>query len=84
MFVDTVHWQYLHPFEAAKYKKVVRDVRAVGRKCIQERIKAIESGEQTPNDILTHILRMACEYSELDGLREVHDNVSKYSLDVDN
>ncbi len=55
--------QYFHPFEAAKYKKSVRSEREIGRKCIRERIQAIESGEQTPNDILTHILLMACKYT---------------------
>ena len=53
--------QYFHPFEVAEYMRAVRSEGEVGRKCIQERIQAIESGEQTPNDILTHILRMTCK-----------------------
>ena len=62
------HWfslvqQYLHPFEAAKYKNTIRNARAFGRKCIEERIQAIESSKQTPNDILTHILQMLCEFN---------------------
>ena len=56
--------QYFHPFEAAKYKKMAEYAREVGRKCIRERIQAIESGTPTPNDILTHILRMACKYKD--------------------
>ena len=54
--------QYLHPFEAAKYRNAARSVRAIGRDCIKRRIQSIESGEQVPNDILTHILQLSCEY----------------------
>lgn len=53
--------QYYHPFEAAEYRKVSRSLRAIGRDCIKKRIQMIESGERVPNDILTHILQLACK-----------------------
>ena len=61
--------QYLHPFEAVKYRQAAKDIRAIGRDCIKRRIKMIESGEQVPNDILTHILQIPCKfrvYSSID------------------
>ena len=56
-----ISMQYFHPFKAAEYRKIVRAIREIGRVCIMERIQKIEGGEQVPNDILTHILRLACE-----------------------
>ena len=41
-------------------------IRQLGRECIQKRINAIESGEQVPNDILTHIVKITS------GLLPVH------------
>ena len=61
IIVSTALLQYLHPFQAAKYRSVVRQIRAIGRNCIKERIQVIENNEQTPNDILSHILQMACK-----------------------
>ena len=55
--------QYFHPFEAEGYREVMRALRLIGRDCIKKRIAMIESGEQVPKDILTQILRMACEYA---------------------
>ena len=34
-------------------------MRMIGKDCIQRRIKAIENGEETPSDLLTHILQSA-------------------------
>ena len=50
--------QYLHPLEAEGYRETVRAIRAIGRDCIQKRIRTIKSGEQPPNDILSHILQV--------------------------
>ena len=54
--------QYLHPLEAEKYREVIRALRLIGEECIKKRIQMVESGEPVPNDILTHILQIACEY----------------------
>ena len=50
--------QFLHPLEAEGYRETVRAIRTIGRDCIQKRIRTIESGEQPPNDILSHILQV--------------------------
>ena len=50
--------QYLHPSKALGYYETARALRAVGRECVWKRINAIENGEQVPNDILTHILKI--------------------------
>ena len=36
-------------------------LRAIGRECIQQRIKALENEEQTPQDVLTLILSIIGE-----------------------
>lgn len=54
--------QYLHPLEAKEYREVIRALRLIGEDCIKKRIHMVESGEPAPNDILTHILQIACEY----------------------
>ena len=51
--------QYLNPLEAESYRETARAIRMIGKDCIQKRIKAIESGEEIPNDILSLILRTA-------------------------
>ena len=51
----------MHPFEAEGYRETVRAIRIIGRDCIMKRIKMIESGAEVPNDILTHILQLACK-----------------------
>ena len=50
--------QYLHPLAAEGYRETVRALRAIGRDCIQKRIRTIKSGEQPPHDILSHILKV--------------------------
>ena len=57
--------QYLHPLEAEGYRETVRAIRAIGRDCIQKRIRTIKSGEQPPNDILSHILQVVSKLTEL-------------------
>ena len=57
--------QYYHPFKAEEYRRTSRAIRAIGRDCIKKRIQLIESGEQVPNDILTHILQVASTYVAL-------------------
>ena len=51
----------MHPFKAEGYRETVRAIRIIGRDCIMKRIKMIESGAEVPNDILTHILQLACK-----------------------
>ena len=41
-----------------KARETARALRAVGRECVWKRINAVENGEQVPNDILTHILKI--------------------------
>ena len=54
-----MHMQLIHPFEAMKYRKTIRAIRAIGKKCINGRIALLEKGEILPNDILSHILQIA-------------------------
>ena len=54
--------QLLHPLKAKEYAKSARAMRSIGRECIKKRIKLIENGNEVPNDILTHILRVACKF----------------------
>ena len=51
--------QYLHPYVMEGYREAVRALRAIGRDCIQKRIKALEEGQTVPHDILTCILKTA-------------------------
>ena len=55
-------FQYFHPFEAKGYRKAVRPLSTIGNKCIVKRIKALDNGEEVPNDILTHILKVASKW----------------------
>ncbi len=43
------------------YKQTAQALRMIGRDCIKKRIEMVESGAEVPNDILTHILQVACE-----------------------
>jgi hypothetical protein len=51
--------QYLHPYVMEGYREAARALRAIGRDCIQKRIKALEEGQTVPHDILTCILKTA-------------------------
>ena len=53
-----LQYMYLHPLEAEGYRETVRAIRTIGRDCIQKRVRTIKSGEQPPNDILSHILQV--------------------------
>ena len=53
--------QLIHPFEAQKYRKSIRELRAVGRKAIMDRIALLETGEPLPNDLLSCVLKVASE-----------------------
>ena len=46
------------------YKQTARALRMIGRDCIKKRIEMVESGAEVPNDILTHILQVACELTK--------------------
>ena len=54
--------QLLHPFETEMYRESVAAMRKIGRDCIEKRIKAVTSGEEVPNDILTQILQIRSEF----------------------
>ncbi|KAL5496599.1 hypothetical protein EMCRGX_G012912 [Ephydatia muelleri] len=71
-------FQYLHPFEAKGYRKAVRALRTIGKECIVKRIKALDSGEEVPNDILTHILKVASANESADIEALVDDFVTFY------
>ena len=51
--------QLLRPHETAMYREAVAAMRKIGRDCIEKRIKAVTSGEEVPNDILTQILQIS-------------------------
>lgn len=71
-------FQYLHPYEAEGYREVIRALRMIGRDCIKTRIQMVETGEQVPNDILTHILQMASTKESVDIEELVDDFVTFY------
>ena len=50
--------KFQHPVLAKGYRETIRAIRTIGRECVQKRISAIENGEQVPNDILTHIVKI--------------------------
>ena len=58
------HLQLLYPKEIGTYREAVDAMRRIGRDCIEKRIKAVTSGEEVPNDILTQILQTSsgCGY----------------------
>ena len=64
--------QLFHPFESQKYRKSIQELRAVGRKCIVDRIALLERGEPLPNDILSCILKIASEFLHTSE-ENVHD-----------
>ena len=46
----------MHPRKTSHFRKVTQALRQIGRDCIMRRIKSIQSGKDTPQDILTLIL----------------------------
>ena len=57
--------QYFHPHKAEGYREAIRALRAIGKECVLKRIKALESGGEVPNDILSCILRVASRWLHL-------------------
>ncbi|KAL5473724.1 hypothetical protein EMCRGX_G028258 [Ephydatia muelleri] len=51
----------LHPKETEMYHEAVGAMRRIGCDCIEKRIKAVTSGEEVPNDILTQILQTSSQ-----------------------
>ena len=51
----------LVPFYGRKYVNVVRSIRAIGRHCIELRIKALRNKEKLPLDIMSQILSIVRE-----------------------
>lgn len=47
--------------EAKGFREAVDAMRRIGEKCIEKRIQDIKNEEETPDDILTHILQSACK-----------------------
>lgn len=58
-----IHKQYMHPTKTERYREALRALRMVGNDCIQKRIKAMENGQDVPDDILTRSLKLACKYN---------------------
>ncbi|KAL5473718.1 hypothetical protein EMCRGX_G028252 [Ephydatia muelleri] len=73
----------LHPREAATYREAVTAMRRIGRDCIEMRIKAVTSGEEVPNDILTQILQTSIADRNIDMEILVDDFVTFYEAGQD-
>eukprot|EP00731_Ephydatia_muelleri_P028767 Em0020g411a len=56
----------LHPKETEMYHEAVGAMRRIGCDCIEKRIKAVTSGEEVPNDILTQILQTSIANKSVD------------------
>ncbi len=59
--IVTTFLQFYSPAETKEYQDAISAVRKLGRDQIEARIKAIESGQETPTDLLNHILQLACK-----------------------
>eukprot|EP00731_Ephydatia_muelleri_P028733 Em0020g377a len=68
----------LHPKETEMYHGAVGAMRRIGRDCIEKRIKAVTSGEEVPNDILTQILQISIANKTVDMETLVDDFVTLY------
>ncbi|KAL5473747.1 hypothetical protein EMCRGX_G028291 [Ephydatia muelleri] len=68
----------LHPKETEMYHEAVGAMRRIGRDCIEKRIKAVTSGEEVPNDILTQILQSSIADKSVDMETLVDDFVTFY------
>ncbi|KAL5471218.1 hypothetical protein EMCRGX_G029311 [Ephydatia muelleri] len=53
-------------------------MRRIGRDCIEKRIKAVATGGEVPNDILTQILQISCTNTSVDMETLVDDFVTFY------
>ena len=45
----------------SKYATAIRKIRAIGRHCIELRLKALDSNEELPSDIMSKILSVVRE-----------------------
>ncbi|KAL5473738.1 hypothetical protein EMCRGX_G028273 [Ephydatia muelleri] len=68
----------LHPKETEMYHEAVGAMRRIGRDCIEKRIKAVTSGEEVPNDILTQTLQTSIADKSVDMETLVDDFVTFY------
>ncbi|KAL5473722.1 hypothetical protein EMCRGX_G028256 [Ephydatia muelleri] len=69
----------LHPRETETFREAVTAMRTIGRDCIEKRIKAVTSGEEVPNDILTQILQTSIADRNIDMEILVDDFVTFYA-----
>ncbi|KAL5471204.1 hypothetical protein EMCRGX_G029293 [Ephydatia muelleri] len=68
----------LHPLEARVYRECAASMGRIGRDCIEKRIKAVTTGGEVPNDILTQILQISCTDTSVDMETLVDDFVTFY------
>eukprot|EP00731_Ephydatia_muelleri_P020161 Em0012g986a len=66
----------VHPQEAEMYHEAILAMRRIGRDCIEKRIKAVTSGEEVPNDILTQILQSSVGVKSVDMETLVDDFIT--------
>ncbi|XP_064393862.1 cholesterol 24-hydroxylase-like [Halichondria panicea] len=64
--------RFYSPVETKEYQDAISAVRKLGRDQIEARIKAIESGQETPTDLLNQILQLASLNGF--GMEELVDN----------
>eukprot|EP00731_Ephydatia_muelleri_P028730 Em0020g374a len=74
-------FELLYPHETETYREAVTAMRRIGRDCIEKRIKAVTSGEEVPNDILTQILQTSIAARLVDMETLVDDFVTFYVAD---
>ncbi len=67
-----------HPLKTRDYANTARALRSLGRDCIKKRIELVESGAEVPNDILTHILQVACKYLTIEYMLSSNINQNIY------
>ena len=68
----------MYPFQNSVIE-AVKYLRNFGKKVIEERCSAIQKGEETPADILEHILKEAKENPDLD-LDDLVDNFTTFFI----
>jgi len=68
----------MYPFQNSVIE-AVKYLRNFGKKVIEERRSAIQNGEETPADILEHILKEAKENPDLD-LDDLVDNFTTFFI----
>ena len=73
----------MNPFPAArKYKQEVRDsikcLREAGRKCIEQRLEAMQREDEVPQDILTYILKSVTGVSGKDYKDQMENVIDEF------